>query len=259
MRVLRRLAAALSIGTALVMAAAPAYAVVGGTPADKNSHPYFVRVTATEGGNQVLCGGAWVAPGWVLTLATCTGQPATVTTYTGQTYQAYQAVVHPAHDPSDQFSSHDLGLLAVSAPNWVGQTITVGAPWHPEYYAANQPAKIMGEGLTSAGATSTEQFRVAQTAIRSDSYMSDIFDPWFGFDHWDEPHMIGAGSSAVTLCLGDAGSPLVGGPADAPPRSAYTTSCTTSHRSITGVTTRVLSPNCPPPSWHGWPASSRPS
>ena len=39
--------------------------------------------------------------------------------------------------------------------------------------------------------------------------MDDIYNPWYWFDHWNEPFHIGAGSSSQTACHGDSGGPLV--------------------------------------------------
>jgi hypothetical protein len=45
--------------------------------------------------------------------------------------------------------------------------------------------------------------------VRSDNDMDDIYNPWYGFDHWDETLMIGAGTPNQTVCNGDSGGPLL--------------------------------------------------
>jgi hypothetical protein len=46
--------------------------------------------------------------------------------------------------------------------------------------------------------------------------MDDIYNPWYWFDEWNEPLMIGAGTSHVTVCNGDSGGPLLGWMDDRP-------------------------------------------
>ena len=44
--------------------------------------------------------------------------------------------------------------------------------------------------------------------LRSDGDMDDIYDPWWGFDHWSGALMIGARFTDHTVCFGDSGGPL---------------------------------------------------
>ncbi|MBO3749092.1 trypsin-like serine protease [Streptosporangiaceae bacterium NEAU-GS5] len=211
-RLLLHLVAALSMGALTVVAAAPADAIVGGTKTEYSNYPYFTGVSSIIDGEEKVCGGAWVAPNWVLTAAHCIGQNVMANVPSQGYKPAEQVEVYPEYD----FPHHDLALVRTAQAGGAGHFIGVGSPWHPEYYAGNQPATILGDGRTSANDPYYHGFHVAQTVVRSDSYMNDIFDPWYWFDHWDDPHMIGAGSSTVATCLGDSGTPLIVGPSDAP-------------------------------------------
>jgi hypothetical protein len=68
---------------------------------------------------------------------------------------------------------------------------------------------MMGTGDMFPGDPENRDLHVADTVLRSDSYMDDIFNPWYWFDDWLEPLMIGAGSDDQSVCHGDSGSPLV--------------------------------------------------
>jgi hypothetical protein len=99
---------------------------------------------------------------------------------------------------------------------WVGPSATagvtpvqVGAPWEPWLYAPGGEAVIMGFGRTTPDGPASDRLLAADTVLRSDDYMDDIFNPVFGLDGWSSPLMIGAGSDTQTVCKGDSGGPLV--------------------------------------------------
>src|SRR5262249_45123061 len=162
----------------------PAHAIVGGTLANPHDYPYFGLVRSSHGGGLTrICGGAWIAPNRALTAAHCVqGFDAAQVGF--ELVPASDVLVDPEYKQDTLV--HDLALINTVRPDGAGHTIVVGAPWHPAAYADNYPATIMGIGLKAANGDQ-DGFRVAQTVIRSDAYMNDIFDPWWRFDAWDDP------------------------------------------------------------------------
>jgi hypothetical protein len=200
--------AAAAVSTALT--ATPAVAIVGGTISNWSDYPYFAKLTVPGG----PCGGTVIAPTLVLTAAHCVSglTPGQVTVglhNTGAPWQPTGFVVHPLWN-GDATDGHDLALVEVPAAATAGITpIQVGTPFDPGAYAGNTEATIVGRGRHIASSPPDLQLRAADTPIRSDDFMDDIYNPLFGFDHWIEALMIGAGSTGQTTCFGDSGGPLV--------------------------------------------------
>lgn len=118
-------------------------------------------------------------------------------------------IIHPLWN-GEYEDGHDLALIRLPAGTVVSAAPTqVGSPWDSGANAANTIATIMGDGRTFAHDTGDANFLAADTVLRSDDYMDDIFNPWYWFDHWTSRLMIGAGSTNQTVCMGDSGGPLV--------------------------------------------------
>ena len=207
-----KISGAVALGLVAALAAvAPAGAVIGGVPPAPGAYPsYFAAVSGFYDDGVKKCGGSVIAAGVILTAAHCVNgaDGVRVANNVGDSL-AFGAAVHPLFT-GDTTDGHDLALVFLAESGTTSITpIQVGAPWDAGAYFANTPATIMGKGVTSTGGAPNAQLLLAQTTLRSDGDMSDLFDPWWGFDHWNEPLMIGAGTSAHTVCHGDSGGPLV--------------------------------------------------
>jgi hypothetical protein len=205
-------ATAAMVGAAAV-SAVPAGAIVGGTESDFSWYPYFASFTQPMG-TPPSCGGSVIADSWVLTAAHCVDSAPTVSVSVpaARAGGTGQVILHPQWraGSSSGWDGYDVALVRL-APGALAAAspVQVGSPWDPGAYAANVLATIMGTGRTFAQDPNSRRFLAADTIIRGDGYMDDIFNPWLGRDHWREQLMIGAGTTNQTVCHGDSGGPLV--------------------------------------------------
>jgi hypothetical protein len=208
------LMAAGAMTMAAVTYATPASAIVGGTPSNESDYPYFATFPQSYG-QPPSCGGSVIAESWILTAAHCVDHlsSAVVSVPAAGISSSGPVILHPMWNPgeSEGTDGHDVALIQLLSPIYGAVPVQVGAPWDPGAYAAGNLATIMGTGNTFADDPRNGRFLAADTVLRSDDYMDDIFNPWYGFDDWHEPLMIGAGSTNQTVCHGDSGSPLVVG------------------------------------------------
>jgi hypothetical protein len=194
--------------TGVVGSGGPASAIVGGTPSNFTDYPYFAML-ALHDGAQLSCGASVIDPSWALTAAHCVpGSGSLVVTLPGVATATGQVIRHPRWN-EEVSDGYDLALVRMPTNVFAQvQSVQVGAAWDPGAYAAGTVATVMGIGDEQPGGAQG-RFLAADTILRSDDYMDDIFDSWRGPDYWQDQLMIGAGTTYQTVCYGDSGGPLV--------------------------------------------------
>ena len=167
-----RRAAALTLATALGVVAAPAGAVVGGTPARPSASPWFAELP--------FCGGALIAPDRVATAAHCVaGLPLRelpgITFGSGASRAARAIAVHPRYvrralDGTDnrQAPADDVALVLLDAPvtDLAPLTLRAAGP------ARGRRGLLLGAGQKrvprATAAANYERLRKATLTIISD-------------------------------------------------------------------------------------------
>jgi Trypsin len=208
---LLRFAPLLTVGLFVGALGMPAEAIVGGSTVSPNDYPFFVQVN--EAG--FLCGGSIIDADVVLTAAHCVensvGNPANVTVMVHDTNPVVGAAitVHPLWN-GDLGDGHDIAVVYLAPGSTAGITpVVVGSPLDDDPYTPGHEATTIGHGYTGKNGAPTSDLRDVQIPIRSDSYMSDLYDPWWWTDEWSDGLHIGAGSTNQTTCYGDSGGPLM--------------------------------------------------
>jgi Trypsin/Ricin-type beta-trefoil lectin domain-like len=184
--------------------------VVSGTPAAESRFPYFADIDPGPGGTPPLCDGSVIGQAWIITAAHCIPPGGAVLVGTTASIPAGgMGTPDPQWDGNAE-DGNDLALVHVDPKLTKGIVpIPLGSPWDPTPFAPGTLAVIMGTGLQENNVASG-QFRVANTRIRSDAEMAELYQHTFD---WRADRMIGAGSPDATVCQGDSGSPLVAVPA----------------------------------------------
>ena len=154
---------------AVLAAAAPAQAIVGGSPTTggTGAYPWQVAVITSQDQEQWLCGGTLVAGDLVLTAAHCVigddgriALPGQVKVLSGNTNidnttfsQAIDVGLYPGLDLSRSVPSGDLAIvhLPIAAPG--GAPLPVVGAAESSLWDVGARLRITGWGVTSAGST----------------------------------------------------------------------------------------------------------
>lgn len=196
----------------LLIAAAPAGAVIGGTP-DDGSHPYVGFVLSSLG----ICSGSLVSDSLLVTAAHCAPHGETVlvtmddtahpvlSTFVPGTFIAHDEFCMPCGSGLPRLASHDVAVVELAVPVTLSRYAKLPAVGASDALAPKFPLTVVGYGVQGfvpggGGRTPVSNFERTKGTV--------TLNP--GSFAWsDEFLRISANKTAI--CLGDSGGPnLVG-------------------------------------------------
>ena len=229
----RRAGLGLLVGSALLVVAAPAHAIVGGSAAPPGRWPWMVALLEADqadAGQAQFCGGFVIAPRRVLTAGHCAEDETTrnIKVLIGRTRLSERTGRRVAVKAISQFPGFvsgdtpglDAAVLTLAADAGV-PALPLARPGEEAAWAPGTPAWAMGWGrLTAKRSPGGSQYyadrlRELQEPVQGD----DACEGVYGLGWPDYPYRpawqlcAGAPGDHAGTCSGDSGGPLVvGGP-----------------------------------------------
>jgi secreted trypsin-like serine protease len=227
---------ALAALIALLIAAAPAHAVVGGKPVPEGQFSYVANV-------QIMgafgCTGTLIAPQWVLTAGHCgsstgslsQGAVASPVAWPPGAYQvilgsvwadghggephAVSQVIVDSDYMATNGAGNDVTLMKLDAPTKIAP-MRIAAVGERPSWRAGALTTVAGFGTTSQGSQSPpDRMQFAQVPVTTDDYCAKAYPNGLGADAnggaFDPKTMVCAGypEGGTDTCEGDSGGPLL--------------------------------------------------
>jgi secreted trypsin-like serine protease len=248
---MRRVAGTIAVVVALCAPAAPAGAVVGGTPVPDGQLRYVANISI---GGSFGCTGTLIAPDWVMTAGHCGSLTGSLTagvvpTPIGLPASSYDVKLGSVHADGSGAEDHKVTQVVVDSDyivtNGAGNDVTLLQLDHPSAIAPVKIAAvgerdtwktgtlstIAGFGLTSEDATDPPPTMMrAEVPIQSDADCAKAYPNGLGGaaagGSYDAKTMLCAGypQGGTDTCQGDSGGPLLVPARDGTPRLVGATS-----------------------------------
>jgi trypsin len=248
---MRRAAGAIVVAALLCAGAAPAGAVVGGTPVPDGQLRYVANIAI---GGAFGCTGTLIAPDWVMTAGHCGSLTGSLTAGAiaspiGLPASSYDVKLGSVHADGTGAEDHSVTQVVVDSDylvtNGAGNDVTLLQLDHPSavapvkiaaageraIWAPGTSATIAGFGLTSENAQDAPPTMMrAQVPIQSDADCAKAYPNGLGGaaagGSYDERTMLCAGypQGGTDTCQGDSGGPLLATALDGTPRLVGATS-----------------------------------
>jgi trypsin len=187
--------------------------IVGGEEAGPNEFP-FIMDMYRYGGH--YCGGALIAPSWVLTACHCSqgGEDEYVLTagehdediFEGpeQRREVEAIFRHPKYNPSNY--SHDVALMKLKVPVELNDIVKL-VELPPAGFDPTGNSELAGWGaLTEGGSSPTTVYKVSVPLVPNDQCKAMYED---GSSYSIDDSMICAGEAGKDSCQGDSGGPML--------------------------------------------------
>jgi secreted trypsin-like serine protease len=188
----------------LALPSAAHASVVGGKKTRQADWPFMALVEPD--GPDEFCGGALVAPRWVLTAAHCVPDDGGLeVTIEGEHIEAAGAYLHPRwYSDGDDVALIELGWTPARARPVMLAGAGEEAAWQP-----GTVGTVLGWGATSEGGSASDDLREAQLPIIADEDCAGAYagQGWA----WIPETMLCAGypEGGTDTCTGDSGGPLL--------------------------------------------------
>ena len=231
------------VAAVALCAAAPAGAIVGGTPVPDGQLRYVANISIA---GAFGCSGTLIAPEWVMTAGHCgsltgsvvptpLGMPAglidvKLASVHADGSGAEDHAVKQVIVDSDYFvtngSGNDVTLLQLDRPS-AAAPVRIAAIGERRIWEPGRAATIAGFGLTSQDAAQPpDTMQRAVVPIRSDADCASAYPDGLGGGSFDASTMLCAGypQGGTDTCQGDSGGPLLAKALDGSPRLVGATS-----------------------------------
>jgi secreted trypsin-like serine protease len=244
---MRRVAGAIVVAASLCASAAPAGAVVGGTPVPDGQLRYVANIAIA---GSFGCTGTLIAPTWVMTAGHCGSLTGALTggnvpTPLGLPAGAYDVKLGSVHADGTGAEDHAVTQVVVDSDyivtNGAGNDVTllkldqassiapvrIAAAGERHIWDPGTSATIAGFGLTSQDAQDApDTMQRAQVPIQSDADCAKAYPNGVGGGAYDAGSMLCAGypQGGTDTCQGDSGGPLLATALDGTPRLVGATS-----------------------------------
>jgi len=231
----------------VLCAAAPAGAIVGGTPVPDGQLRYVANISI---GGAFGCTGTLIAPDWVMTAGHCGSLTGSITggaipTPIGLPASAYDVKLSSVHADGSGAEDHAVKQVVVDSDyivtNGSGNDVTLLQLDHPSavppvliaaigerrIWDPGTLATIAGFGLTSDNAPQPpDTMQRAKVPIQSDADCAKAYPNGLGGGSYDAKTMLCAGypQGGTDTCQGDSGGPLLVKALDGSPRLVGATS-----------------------------------